>query len=81
MEVDLTQVSQEELDYWCKEYPDLDKEDIAMILAYFEMEDIKEEFWKANPTLTESEVNDVVAKNAAASYEYYLYRDFNNEAP
>ena len=81
MELDQTIVCKEELDYWCGEFPDLDREEVAEILQCIAIADVKEEYWKDNPTLPEETVNSVVAENAAASYEYHLYRHLNNEAP
>ena len=81
MELDQTIVCKEELDYWCKEYPELQREEVAEILECIEVADVKEEYWKKNPTLPEETVNSVVGENAAASYEYHLYRHLNNEAP
>ena len=80
MEVDLTTVSNEEIDYWCKEFPDLDREEVVDILSVIEFSTVKEQFWKENPTLEEADVNRAVALSAAASYEYHLYNDLNNEA-
>ncbi len=80
MEIDQTVVSEEELDYWCKEYPDLEREEVLFILECIEIEGVKEKFWRENPSLPEDVVNKVVADNAAASYEYHLYNEFNNEA-
>ena len=80
MEVDLTQVDIEELDYWCKEYPDLDRTEVAEILMCIEIEAVKDEYWRNNPNLNEEVVDKVVAENAAASYEYHLYNTLNNEA-
>ena len=80
MEVDLTAVTNEEVDYWSKEFPDLDREEIIDILSVIDVEGVKENFWKENPTLEESDVNRAVALSAAASYEYHLYNDLNYEA-
>ena len=80
MEVDQTIVSKEELDYWCKEYPDLQRSQVKDILQCIEVAMVKEQYWQDNPTLPEETVNSVVAANAAASYEYHLYRELNNEA-
>ena len=80
MEVDQTVVSKEELDYWCEQYPDLDREEVEEILECIDLETTKKEFWRDNPDLTEQTVDSVVAKNAAASYEYHLYSTLNNEA-
>ena len=81
MEVDQTWISQEEIDYLAKEFPNLDIEEIKMILECIDIESIKEEFWKENPEMNEQDVNNVVASNAAASYDYHIYNTFNNEAP
>ena len=80
MEVDLTIVSDEELDYWCKEFPDLSREEVADILECVEIGQIKDTYWSGNPNLDESVVDKVVASNAIASYEYHIYKTFNNEA-
>jgi len=80
MEVDLSIVNKDEIDYWCKEFPDLDREEVALILDVIDMNNVKDEFWKINPTLNEDAVNKVVAENASASYDYHIYHTFNNEA-
>ena len=80
MEVDLTAVAEEEIDYWCKEFPDLDRKEVIQVLSVIDIESVKEHFWRDNPTLEESVVNKAVALNAAASYEYHLYNDLNYEA-
>ena len=41
MEVDQTFVNEEELDYWCKEYPELERDEVAAILECVEIEQIK----------------------------------------
>lgn len=76
-----TIVTKEELDYWCKEYPNLSRQEVSFILECIEIEGVKDKFWRDNPTLPEDAVNKVVAENAAASFEHHLYREFNNEAP
>ena len=73
-------LSEKEIEYWCEEYPDLDRSEVIEILEMIEINREKERFWRDNPTLPEDAVDKVVAENAAASYEYYLYRDLNNEA-
>ena len=80
MEVDLTMVPDHELDYWCKEFPELTRDMVADILECVNIGDIKETYWSGNPSLEESVVNQVVASNAIASYEYHIYNTFNNEA-
>ena len=80
MEVDLTAVTTEEIDYWCEEYPDLTREEVIEILDVINMTKVKEEFWQENPTLEESDVKHTVAQAAAASYEHHLYNELNNEA-
>ena len=80
MEVDLTMVDDEELDYWCKEYPHLDRAEVAEILECIDIEGIKDDYWRNNPNLEENIVNNVVAQYHAASYEYHLYSTLNNEA-
>ena len=81
MEVDLTAVTNEEIDYWCKEFPDLDRHEVIEILSIMDAEGTKEEFWKENPTLEEADVNRLLAKCLAAGYEYHVYNTLNNEAP
>jgi len=80
MEVDQTAVSEEELDFWCEEFPDLTREEVAEILEIMDASEVKEEFWSCNPTLPESCVNDIVKQNLLQSYEYHLYNTLNNEA-
>ena len=80
MEVDLTIISEEELNYWCKEYPDLDREEVRDILEVIDITSVKEDFWKENPQMSEEDVNSVVAQNAFASHDYHLYMTYNNEA-
>ena len=80
MEVDLTMIDDEDLDYWCKEYPELQRAEVAEILECIDIEGIKDDYWKNNPNLDEHTVDKVVAANAAASYEYHLYYTMNNEA-
>ena len=38
MEVDLTAVTNEEIDYWCKEFPDLDRDVIEDLLEACELD-------------------------------------------
>ena len=80
MEADQTKVLKEELDYWCKEYPELSREEVAEILECIDIEATKTEFWENNPELPEESVDSVVAQNASASYDYHLYTTLNNEA-
>ena len=80
MEADLTIIDEDELEYWCKEYPDLDREEVIAILECVDIESTKDNYWKNNPNLEEEVVDKVVAENAAASYEYHLYNTMNNEA-
>ena len=80
MEVDQTILTEEEIQYWCEEYPDLDREEVIEILDVINMDKVKDQFWKENPTLEESDVNRVVAQCAAASYEHHLYNELNHEA-
>ena len=80
MEVDLTYVDNEEIDYWCKELPDLNREEVIEILSVIEFGKVKAQFWKENPTLEEADVNRAVALSAVASYEYHIYHDLNYEA-
>ena len=77
MEHDFTSVSKEELDYWCKEYPDLDREEVLEIIECIDMGSVKKDYWEDNPTLNEEVVDKVVAENAAASFVYHVE---NNEA-
>ena len=80
MEVDQTIVKDEELDYWIKEYPNLSRDEVAMILECVDIEGIKDDYWSNNPNLDERVVDKVVAANASASYDYHLYYTMNNEA-
>ena len=73
-------MDQKEIDYWCKEYPSLDRKEVIMILKILDPESVKEEFWAQNPNLEEEIVNDVVKKNIDASYEHHQYNTLNNEA-
>lgn len=70
-----------EIDYWCKEYPDLDREEVIQILEVLDVKLVKENFWAQNPNMEEETVNDVVKKNIDASYEHHQYNTLNNEAP
>ena len=76
----MTHVDNEEIDYWCKEFPDLDRQEVIEILSVIEFSTVKEQFWKENPTLEEADVNRAVALSAAASYEHHIYHDLNYEA-
>ena len=80
MEVDQTAVSNQDLDYWCKEFTELSREAVADILECVNINDIKETYWKSNPSLEEEVVNKIVASNAIASYDFHIYKTFNNEA-
>ena len=80
MEVDQTILTEEEIQYWCEEYPDLEREEVIEILDIINMDKVKDDFWAENPDLNEDAVNKVVAANAVASYEYHLYNELNNEA-
>ena len=80
MEVDQTAISNDELEYWCKEFKELSRDEVAEILECVEISSIKDTYWAGNPTLDESVVNQVVASNAIASYEYHIYNTFNNDA-
>ena len=73
-------VTEDEIDYWCEEYPDLTREEVTEILTVLDISSVKDIFWKDNPTLPEDAVNKVVATSVASSYEYHLYRELNNEA-
>ena len=57
-------VPEEEIDYWCKEYPDLDRSEVIEVLTVIDIASVKETFWKDNPTLPEEAVNKVVATAA-----------------
>jgi len=78
MEVD--KKLEEELDYWCKEYPDLTRDEIKEIIEVIDIGDTKEKFWRDNPTLPEEIVDSISATAAHSSYDYHQYRDLNNEA-
>ena len=80
MEVDQTIVSKEDLDYWCEEFVELTRDQVADILEMVSINQIKDTYWSSNPNLEEEVVNKVVASNAIASYEYHIYKTFNNEA-
>jgi len=71
----------QEIDYWCKEYPTLDRDEVILILEILDPESVKKEFWQQNPNLEEETVNDVVKKNIDASYQHHQYKTLNNEAP
>ena len=70
-----------DIDYWVSEFPELTREEIVDVLEIIEAEEIKAEFWRNNPTLPEEVVNGIVRNNVSASYEYHMYRTFNDEAP
>ena len=80
MEVDQTRVSKEDLDYWCEEFTELTRDQVSDILEMVSINQIKDTYWSSNPNLEEEVVNKVVASNAIASYEYHIYKTFNNEA-
>jgi hypothetical protein len=80
MEVDQTLLTEEEIDYWCDEFSDLDRDDVIAILEIIDADEVKGEFWSMNPNLDEGSVNEVVKSNLRQSYEYHLYRTLNNEA-
>jgi hypothetical protein len=80
MEIDQTVVSEEEVDYWCSEFTDLDRQEVVAILEIMDADTVKTKFWEQNPNLDESSVNEVVKSNLRQSYEYHLYRTLNNEA-
>jgi hypothetical protein len=80
MEVDQTILSEEEIDYWCTEFSDLDRDEVIAILEIIDADEVKGEFWQQNPNLEEEVVNEVVKSNLRQSYEYHLYRTLNNEA-
>ncbi len=65
---------------WYMSEFDLEREEVIDILEALETDRLKQEFWKANPTVPEAIVDDVVRKNVASSMEYHQYRTFNNEA-
>ena len=74
-------MDQNEIEYWCKEYPDLTSKEVIEILEIIDIEAVKSEFWAENPNLEEETVNDVVKKNIDASYQHHQYKTLNNEAP
>ena len=80
MEVDQTLLTEEEIDYWCTEFSDLDRDEVIAILEIIDADEVKGEFWQQNPNLEEEVVNEVVKSNLRQSYEYHLYRTLNNEA-
>ena len=81
MEVDQTTLTEEEIDYWCEEFTDLDRDEVIAILEIMDADTVKGEFWEMNPTLDEGSVNEVVKSNLRQSYEHHLYNTLNNEAP
>jgi len=80
MEVDQTTLTEEEIDYWCTEFSDLARDEVIDILEALDADSVKNTFWEQNPNLDERSVNEVVKSNLRQSYEYHLYRTFNNEA-
>ena len=80
MEVDQTILTEEEIDYWCTEFTDLDRSEVIAILEIMDADTVKGEFWQQNPNLDEGSVNEVVKSNLRQSYEYHLNRTLNNEA-
>ncbi len=80
MEADQTILTEEEIDYWCTEFTDLDRSEVIAILEIMDADTVKGEFWQQNPNLDEGSVNEVVKSNLRQSYEYHLYRTLNNEA-
>ena len=81
MEADQTALTEEEIDYWCDEFTDLDRGEVISILEVMNAASVKNTFWEQNPNLDEGSVNEVVKSNLRQSYEYHLYRTLNNEAP
>ena len=81
MEADQTALTEEEIDYWCDEFTDLDRGEVISILEVMNASSVKNTFWEQNPNLDEGSVNEVVKSNLRQSYEYHLYRSLNNEAP
>ena len=81
MEVDQTTLTEEEIDYWCDEFTDLDRGEVISILEVMDVGSVKTTFWEQNPNLDEGSVNEVVKSNLRQSYEYHLYSTLNNEAP
>ena len=73
-------VVEEDIQWYMNEF-DLEREEVIDILEAVEMDRVKQDYWSLNPTLPENVVDDVVRQNVSASYEYHLYRTFNNEAP
>jgi len=81
MEHDQTIIPKEEIDFFCEEYPDLERWEVIEILESLEVDQVRDAFWRENPTLTEEVVDSVTKANADASAHYYLYKKNNNEAP
>ena len=73
------EVSEEDV-LWYMEDFNLDRETVLQVLDALDPGCVKDEFWKANPTVPEAIVDDVVRKNISSSLEYHQYRTFNNEA-
>ena len=71
--------TEEDVQWYMNEF-DLERDEVIDILEAIEMDNLKEDFWEANPTIPEEIVDDVVRQNVSASYEYHQYRTFNNEA-
>ena len=72
-------IIEEDIQWYMNEF-DLEREEVIDILEALKMDNLKQEFWQANPTVPEAIVDDVVRKNISASFEYHQYRTFNNEA-
>jgi len=71
--------TEEDVQWYMSEF-NLERDEVIDILEAIEMDNLKEDFWEANPTIPEEIVDDVVRQNVSASYEYHQYRTFNNEA-
>ena len=80
MEVDLTIVSEEEIDYWWEQFRSLTKDEVALLLETMDASSVKENYWRDNPNMDEETVNEVVKSNLLQSYEYHLYNTLNHEA-
>jgi len=71
---------EEEIDFFHKEYPDLERWEIAEILDIMDMDGVMDKFWRENPTLPIETVDSLAEINREASAHYYLYKKNNNEA-
>jgi len=71
---------EEEIDFWKEQFPDLDRWEIAEIMDCMDIDEVKDNFWRDNPTLPEDTVDAITLANREASTHYYLYKKNNNEA-